>query len=186
MIDWIVEVEDVDCPADDMRKMAWMAVKDLVFRVKRGEGRTMMEGTNRWYDSWEGRPECRWAHARQRCGLKPDIGRAEPSQAWNLLTASLPNSVSFPPLSQRAHPFIFPLSLPLPLHPPRGLFSAHMVQRIICARRALRLVSQLGTTFIPGQCRDLKPKPGWNNTSWISTHTMRLCQSQWWETEESC
>ena len=39
----------------------------------------------------------------------------------------------------------FALSLSLPLHPPQRLLSAHAVECIMCAVRALRLVSEMGT-----------------------------------------
>jgi hypothetical protein len=49
MIDWTVEVDDVACPVDDMRKMAWMACSSLLRSegMVRAEGRAMTQGTNR-------------------------------------------------------------------------------------------------------------------------------------------
>lgn len=51
MIDWTVEVEDVACLVDDMRKVAWTAFSDSCVQREwcegMGDGRTMMEGTVR-------------------------------------------------------------------------------------------------------------------------------------------
>jgi hypothetical protein len=47
MIDWIVEVGDVDCLVDNMRKSLDGLFKFLCSEgMLRGEGRTMMEGTH--------------------------------------------------------------------------------------------------------------------------------------------
>jgi hypothetical protein len=67
MIIWKLEVEDVICRADDMKNRRQRIVHVLVFREDEPrEGRTRVQGTNRWY--------MRKAHdadGERLCGLCP-------------------------------------------------------------------------------------------------------------------